>query len=191
MTQLVIGLIVFLGVHSVSIAADDWRNRTVARIGKPAWRGLYSLVALAGLVLIVLGYAAARAAPVVVYVPPLWMRHSAMLLMMFVFPLLLAAYFPGRISGALRHPMLVGVKTWAFAHLLANGMLADVVLFGSLLAWAVADRISVKRRPVRPAPAAPPSRWNDAIVIIGGLAVYAAFFLGAHEWLTGVPLMLP
>jgi uncharacterized membrane protein len=115
----------------------------------------------------------------------------AMLLMMFVFPLVLAAYFPGWIKDSLKHPLLVGVKTWALAHLLANGMLADVVLFGSVLVWAVVDRISLKRRPQRPVPGARASKWNDAIVVLGGLAVYGLFFLGAHEWLTGMPLALP
>lgn len=190
MTLLIVGLVLFLGVHSVSIVADGWRNRTAVKIGAGPWRGLYSVLAAAGLVLIVLGYDAARADPVVVYAPPIWMRHVAMLLMMFVFPLLLAAYFPGWIKGAIAHPMLVGVKTWAFAHLLANGMLADVVLFGSVLVWAVADRISLKRRIQRPVPGAPPGPWNDTIVVVGGLAVYALFFLGAHEWITGMPLVL-
>lgn len=190
MTKLIIGLAVFLGVHSVSIVADDWRSRVVARLGVPVWRATYSIVSIVGLVLIVQGYAAARAVPVILYVPPLWLKYAAMLLMMFVFPLLLAAYLPGRINTALKHPMLVAVKTWAFAHLLANGALADVVLFGAVLAWAVLDRISLRRRTLRPTPLTPPSRWNDAIVVIAGLALYAAFFFGLHAWLTGVPLVL-
>jgi uncharacterized membrane protein len=103
---------------------------------------------------------------------------------------LLAAYLPGRIKTAAKHPMLAGVKLWAFAHLLANGALADVVLFGTFLAWAVADRISLKRRAPRPVPATPPSRWNDAIAVVGGLAVYVGIVLGGHAWLTGMPLVL-
>ena len=191
MVELILGLAVFLGVHSISIFANPWRDRIVAQIGRPAWQGLYSVAALIGLVLIVYGYAAARAEPVFLYVPPLWLRHTAMLLMVVVFPLLLAAYLPGRIRAATKHPMLVGVKTWAFAHLLANGTLADVLLFGAFLAWAVIDRISLRRRPSRATPAASAGRWNDAIAVVGGLAIYLLLVLGGHAWLTGMPLVLP
>jgi uncharacterized membrane protein len=189
-TKLIIGLAIFLGVHSVSIFAVKWRNRMVETLGLPVWRSTYSLLSIVGLVVIVQGYAAARAAPVILYVPPSWLKHAAMLLMMFVFPLLLAAYLPGRINTALKHPMLVAVKTWAVAHLLANGAVADVVLFGAVLVWAVLDRISMRWRAPRPTPLTPPSRFNDAIVVIAGLAIYAAFFFGLHTWLTGIPLTL-
>jgi uncharacterized membrane protein len=104
-----------------------------------------------------------------------------------VFPLFLAAYFRGRIQAATRHPMLAAVKLWAAAHLLANGTLADVLLFGAFLAWAVADRLSMKRRTARPIPGAPPSKANDLIAVVGGLVIYAAFVLGLHAWLIGVP----
>jgi uncharacterized membrane protein len=187
-TQLVIGILLFIGLHSTSIVAEGWRNRVVARIGLGSWQTVYSILSLVGLVLIIRGYAAARADPVILYTPALWMRHSAMLLMMFVFPLLLATYLPGRIKTAFKHPTLVAVKTWAVAHLLANGGLHDVILFGALLAWAVVDRISYKYRAPRSPRAFPPSRWNDAITIVGGLALYAIFLRGGHEWLTGVPL---
>jgi uncharacterized membrane protein len=187
-TQLVIGILVFLGLHSISIAGEGWRNRVVAGIGLVAWQALYSILSLVGLVLIVRGYAAARADPVILYTPALWMRHSGMLLMMFVFPLLLATYLPGRIKTAFKHPTLVAVKTWSVAHLLANGGLHDVILFGAFLAWAVVDRISYRYRAPRPPREFPPSRWNDAITIVGGLALYAIFLRGGHEWLTGMPL---
>jgi uncharacterized membrane protein len=187
-TQLVIGILVFLGLHSISMVVDDWRNRVVARIGLGAWQAVYSILSLVGLVLIIRGYAAARADPVILYTPALWMRHSAMLLMMFVFPLLLATYLPGRIKTAFKHPTLVAVKTWAVAHLLANGGLHDVVLFGALLAWAVLDRISYRHRAPRPPREFPPSPWNDLITIVGGLALYAVFLRGGHEWLTGMPI---
>jgi uncharacterized membrane protein len=189
-TQLVIGILLFLGMHSISILAEDWRDRAVARVGLVAWQALYSILALAGLVLIVRGYAAARADPMILYVPPLWARHSAMLLMMFVFPLLLATYLPGRIKIVFKHPTLVAVKTWAIAHLLANGGLHDVVLFGAFLAWAVVDRISYRFRAPRPGRALASSKWNDAITIVGGLALYALFIRGGHAWLTGMPLPL-
>lgn len=189
MIVLVAGLVLFLGVHSVSIVAEPWRDRMAARLGEGAWKILYSLVAVAGIALIAWGYGMARQDPVVVYVPPLWLRHLAMALLIPVFPLLLAAYLPGRIQRATRHPMLVGTKLWALAHLLANGMLADLVLFGGVLAWAVADRISLKRRTPRPVPSAPPSGLNDVIAVVAGLAIYVAFVLWLHGWLFGVPLV--
>jgi uncharacterized membrane protein len=110
----------------------------------------------------------------------------ALLLLVFVFPLLLAAYLPGRIKAITKHPMLVATKLWAFAHLLANGTLADLLLFGSFLAWAVVDRISMKHREQRPLPGAPPSPWNDAIAVVVGLVLYVAFVLRLHVWLFGV-----
>ena len=106
-----------------------------------------------------------------------------------LFPLFLAAYLPGRIQRLTKHPMLVATKLWAVAHLLANGMLADVVLFGAFLAWAVADRISLKRREPVPVPGAPASRWNDLIAVVAGLGLYLAFVFGAHRWLIGVSPM--
>lgn len=183
---LITGLILFLGVHSVSIVGSTWRSRTIERIGEMPWRGLYSLVSIAGFVLIVWGYGLARQAPVVLYIPATWLQHVALVLLAAVFPLLLAAYFPGRIKAVTKHPMLAGIKIWAFAHLLVNGTLADVVLFGSFLAWAVADRISMNYRESRPIPSAPPSRANDAIVVVGGLVLYLAFVFWLHEWLFGV-----
>lgn len=186
MTTLIIGLIIFLGVHSVSIAAPGWRDTQVARFGEVPWKGIYAVIALIGLVLLITGYGAARQSPVVLYTPPAWLRHVNLLLMLPVFPLLIAAYLPGWISRTTRHPMLLAVKLWAFGHLLANGMLADVLLFGGLLAWAVIDRISLKRRSPRPVPHAPASRANDLIAVVGGLAIYLLFVWRAHLWLIGV-----
>jgi uncharacterized membrane protein len=186
---LILGIVIFFGVHSVSIVSYAWRDRMVARLGAGAWRALYSVASLAGLALIVYGYGLARTAPVILYVPPLWLRDTVVMLMVFVFPMLFAAYFPGLIRAALRHPMLVAVKLWAVLHLLVNGSLADVVLFGSVLAWAVADRLSLKRRPVRPIRTAPPWKWNDAIAIALGFAVYVVLVAGGHAWLTGMPIV--
>jgi len=122
-----------------------------------------------------------------IYTPPAILRHIALALMLPVFPLFLAAYLPGRIKTAAKHPMLLSVKIWATAHLLANGTLVDVLLFGAFLAWAVLDRIAAKRREVpRVVPGAPPSAFNDAIAVIGGLGLYAAFLMGVHLWLIGV-----
>ena len=189
MLVLIVGLVVFLGIHSVSIVAPAWRTATVARLGEKPWKGIYSLVSAVGLVLIVVGFGIARRSPVVLYTPPTMLRHLALLVMLPVFPLFIAAYFPGRIQTAAKHPMLLSVKLWATAHLLANGTLADVVLFGGFLIWAIADRIAVKRRAPENAhavPAAPSRPANDAIALVGGLAVYAILLLGGHRWLVGV-----
>lgn len=186
MSTLIVGLVVFLGAHAFSIVAPAARERIVARIGAGAWRGIYSLVSLLGLVLIVHGYALARAHPIIVYVPPLGLHYVTAVLMLAVFPLLFAAYLPGRIQRATKHPMLLAVKVWALAHLLANGALADLVLFGSFMLWAGLDRMSLKRRAPRPLSAAPPGPANDLIAVLVGLGVYAAFVLGVHRWLFGV-----
>jgi uncharacterized membrane protein len=190
MSVLVVGLILFLGIHSVSIVAPAWRDAQIDRRGERVWKGTYALASLVGLVLLIYGYGVARQAPVVLYTPPTALRHVALLLMLPVFPLLFAAYLPGRIQRTVKHPMLLAVQLWAAAHLLANGTLADVFLFGAFLVWAVADRISVQRRAVpRKVPGAPPSALNDIAALAGGLAVYVAFLFGAHVWLTGVPLL--
>jgi uncharacterized membrane protein len=188
MLLLIVGLILFLGVHSVAIVDAAWRDRMVARIGEWPWKALYGLIALIGLVLIVNGYAEARRAldPIVLYQAPVWLRHVTLLLMVPVFVLLLAAYLPGRIQRVTKHPMLLAVKIWALAHLLANGMLTDLLLFGSFLAWAVADRISLKRREPIPVPGAPAAKYNDAIALGGGLGLYLLFLLWLHRALFGV-----
>ncbi len=186
MTVLIVGLVLFLGMHSASIVAPAWRDARVLRRGEGSWKGLYTVVSLVGFGLLIYGYGVARQSPVVLYTPPMLLRHVALLLLVPVFPLLLAAYLPGRIKTAARHPMLLAVMLWAVAHLLANGTLADVLLFGGFLAWAVADRISVGRRVQRPVPGAKAGPLNDAIVIVGGLALYVAFALVLHRWLFGV-----
>jgi uncharacterized membrane protein len=186
MTLLILGLVLFLGVHSVSVFAPAWRDAQVARRGELAWKGFYTLVSLAGFVLLVYGYGLARQSPVVLYTPPAALRHVALLLMLPVFVLLLAVYLPGRIKSAAKHPMLLATKLWATAHLLANGNLADVLLFGGFLAWAVADRISLKRRVARAVPGASAGPLNDAVAVVGGLAIYALFLFWAHAWLIGV-----
>ncbi len=186
MSTLILGLVLFLGAHSVSIVAPAWRDAMAARFGEWGWKALYAAVAIVGFVLILQGYSAARLNPVVVWVPPAAMRHIAALLMLPVFVLLLSAYLPGRIRTAAKHPMLLATKFWALAHLLANGMLADIVLFGALLAWAVADRISLKRRVARPIPGAPASKLNDVIAVVGGLALYGLVAMVLHVRWFGV-----
>ncbi len=186
MLQLVAGLVIFLGVHSVSIVSRAWRERMVARLGVQGWKALYAIASIIGFVLIVRGYSQARLDPVFVYQTPFWMRHVTALLMLPVFPLLVAAYLPGRIKAAVRHPMLTATKTWALAHLLSNGTVADLLLFGGFLAWAVADRISVGKRPT-PATDHPGPVRNDVIAVVVGLILYVVFVKWAHLHLFGVP----
>lgn len=186
MTLLIIGLVLFLGIHSVAIVAPGWRDEQAVQ-SPSRWKGIYSVVSIVGLALMIYGYGLARQSPIVLWTPPTATRHLALLLMLPVFSLLLAAYLPGRIKSVTKHPMLLAVKFWALSHLLANGMLVDLILFGSFLAWAVLDRIAVKKRAVpRATPGAPPSAANDLIALVGGLALYVVFVLWAHQWLFGV-----
>jgi uncharacterized membrane protein len=189
MLLFLVGLVLFLGIHSVSILAPRWRVATVSRLGEKRWKGIYSVAAAIGLALLVAGYGLARRQPILVYSPPPALRHLALVVMLPVFPLFLAAYLPGRIRTAARHPLLLAVKFWALAHLLANGTLVDLLLFGGFLAWAVADRISIRRRSLAEAhevPAAPAAPYNDLLALLGGLALYAVVVLWAHRRLIGV-----
>jgi uncharacterized membrane protein len=187
-TALVLGLALFLGVHSVRLFADGWRGARVAAMGEGAWKGLYSLVSLAGLALIVWGYGMTRAAPIDLWHPPVWTRHAASLLTLLAFILIAAAYVPrSRIRAMVGHPMVAGVKLWAFAHLLSNGRLADVVLFGAFLAWAVADYASLRRRDR----AAGTKRGagalaNDLTSVVAGTVAWFVFALYLHAPLIGV-----
>lgn len=189
MIVLVTGLVIFLGVHSISIFAPAWRDSMAARLGVEPWKRVYSLASVAGFALLVWGYGLARQEPVVLYQPPAWLRHVTVLLMLPVFPLLLSTYLPGRIRSTVKHPTLTATKAWAVAHLLANGALADVLLFGGFLAWAVLDRVSVGKRAPRAIPGAPASKLNDVIAIVGGLVIYAVFVGWAHVWLFRVAPM--
>lgn len=185
MTRLILGLVLFFGVHLVSVVAFGWRNRMAERLGR-RWQALYAIVSLVGFYLIVVGYGAARHVTEVLYVPPIWLNYVSALLMLPAFTLALAAYLPGRIQTLSRHPLLVATKLWALAHLLSNGTLADVLLFGSFLLWAGAVRVSLKYRPPRPIRMLPTSKTNDAVAIVGGLALYALFVLWLHAKLFGV-----
>ncbi len=187
MTYLIVGLALFFAVHSVSIVDEGWRDRTAQKIGELQWKGVYAVFAIAGFALICWGYGLARQEPVVLYSPPAWSRHVTMLLMVFVFPLFLAANLPGRLKAAAQHPQVVATMIWASAHLLVNGTLADVLLFGAFLVWAVFDRISMKGRTARPIPSAPASKMNDVAAVLGGLLVFGGFLIWGHEALIGVP----
>jgi uncharacterized membrane protein len=186
MLILVIGVALFFGAHSVSIIAPFWRDRMLLLVGALQWKGLYALIAIAGLVALAWGYSLARQAPTLLYTPPHWLRYATFVLMLPVFPLLLAAYLPGLIATATRHPMLIATQFWAAAHLLSNGTLPAVLLFGSFLVWATADWISMQRRVSQHAPSLPASRFNDAIAIGGGLAAYGVIVWRLHLWLIGV-----
>ena len=187
MDILIAGLVVFFAVHSLAIVADGWRQRMIARLGEWPWKGLYSVIAAIGLVLIIWGYGLARQEPVVLYTSPVWMRYVAVVLLIPVFPLLLATYLPTlRIQSATKHPMLAAIKLWALVHLLANGTLAEVRPFGAFLVWAVADRISLKRRAEPWVPRLPRTAANDIIAVVGGLGIDVAFALWLHARLIGV-----
>jgi uncharacterized membrane protein len=186
MRLLLLGLVVFFATHAVSIVAPYWRDRVVFHWGELRWRVCYSLLSLAGLCLIIAGMALARQSPVILYVPSHWMRSLALWLMVPVFPLLLATWLPGRISATLKHPTLVAVKLWALAHLLANGMEADVWLFGGFLLWAALVRVSVRHRPMRTVATFAARPVNDWLVLLLGLGCYALFLSCLHRLLIGV-----
>jgi uncharacterized membrane protein len=184
----ILGLVIFLGAHAF-VSMRDRRTAVVARIGKWPYLGLFSLVAILGLVLIGYGFAAYRAAgPIMLWYPPAWTRHIVVALMWPASICVAAAYIPGNIKRVLKHPMLVGVKTWAFAHLCANGDLGGIILFGSVLAWAVYDRITLKHRKDAGAPAIPlGGAKNDIIAILVGTIIYLALGFVFHPVVIGVP----
>ena len=185
---LILGLVLFLGIHSVRIVAGDWRDAQVARLGLLQWKGVYALVSALGLGLIIWGYGLARAEPVVLWLPPVWTRHVAALLTVPAFILLVAAYLPGsQIKARIGHPMVAGVKIWALAHLLANGSLADAILFGAFLVWAVASFASSRRRDRIAGRSYAAQGWSQDAAVAGiGLAAWAGFAFWGHTWLIGV-----
>jgi uncharacterized membrane protein len=188
MVALLLGLVLFLGIHSTRIVADPTRTRMVGRLGENGWKGLYSVVSLVGFVLLVWGYGQARQSPVVLWTPPRGMNHLAALLMVFSFVLLAAAYGPAnKIRAKLHHPMVLAVKIWAVAHLLANGTLADVLLFGAFLVWAIVDFASSRRRDRATGKVYPAGSTNATIAsVFIGLAAYGVFLVWGHRWLIGV-----
>ncbi|MGQ0658697.1 MAG: NnrU family protein [Chromatiales bacterium] len=188
MSALILGLLIFLGVHSVRMVAEGWRVRQIARLGEKRWKGLYSLASAVGLVLIVWGYGVTRAEPVVIWNPPAWTLPVAAVLNLPAFVLIAAAYVPGNsMKPALGHPMVLGVKVWAFAHLISNGGLGDVVLFGAVLVWAVFDYMVARRRDRAAGVRYPAGTLKgDATATVIGLAVWALFAAFLHQWLIGV-----
>jgi uncharacterized membrane protein len=192
MLPLTIGLALFFLIHLVP-TMPELRRGLIDRFGETGYKVAFSLVSVAALILIVVGYGKLQAAPgknPELWIAPLWLRHVALALMLPAFILLVAAYVPSHIRTAVRHPMLAAVKLWAFAHLLANGDLASLLLFGSFLAYAVYDRISVKRRAaLGPLGERQGGIVNDILIVAAGTGLYLFMLLYGHARLTGVPLL--
>ncbi|MEP6503449.1 MAG: NnrU family protein [Betaproteobacteria bacterium] len=190
MTILLIGLVLFLGLHSVRIVADGWRTRVIAACGLMTWKGLYSIASIVGFVLICVGFGQARLQPVVLWSPPRWTHDVAAPLTLVAFVLLVAAYVPGNaIKAKVRDPMILGVKCWALGHLLANGTLADVLLFGSFLAWSVFDFRAARQRRAAgldATPATPVTGARTAIAVVVGILAWMLFAFHLHHPLIGV-----
>lgn len=188
MPILILGLVIFLGTHSVHMLAPHWCDRMVARIGLMPWKSLYSAVSIIGFVLIVYGFGLARQTPMLLYGPPLWLKHLNALFTLVAFVLIAAAYVPhNHMQAKLGHPMLAGVKLWALGHLLAIGFLHDVVLFGAFLAWAIADFAVSRRRDRKIGTVYPQGTLTgDAIAVAVGVAAWAIFVLLLHARLIGM-----
>ena len=185
---LIAGLLLFLGVHSTRVFANDWRNRTLARMGEKPFKGIYALLSLAGFVLLLWGYGQARQMGVMLWNPPVFTRHLAALLTLVAFVLLAAAYVPNnQIKAKLHHPMVLGTKVWALAHLLANGSLADTVLFGSFLVWSVLLFATSRKRDRREQIVyAAGIAGATAITVLVGVVAWAVFAFWLHRVLIGV-----
>ena len=188
LTYLIVGLLLFLGVHSTRVFANDWRNQTLARIGEKPFKGVYAMLSIVGFVLLVWGYGQARQQGVMLWNPPVAMRHLAALLTLVAFILLAAAYVPGnQIKAKLHHPMVLGTKVWALAHLLANGSLADTVLFGGFLVWSVLLFSASRKRDRRSQTVyAPGNAGATAVTVAAGAVAWAVFAFWLHRVLIGV-----
>jgi uncharacterized membrane protein len=188
---MIIGLAAFLGAHTLA-ALRPQRAAVIARVGAGPYRGLFALVSLIGIILIGYGFARYRAAGYIeIWTPPRWTRHATAALVWPSIIFIVAAYVPGEIKRVLKHPMLVGVKLWAVAHLLSNGDLGSIILFGSVLAWAVYDRIALKQRGDATGPvaiAASGGYRNDFIVVVVGTLLFFALGFWFHPWVIGVPV---
>ncbi|MEL0168857.1 MAG: NnrU family protein [Pseudomonadaceae bacterium] len=191
MLLLILGLILFLGMHSARLFAADKRASFIAAKGPLAWKGMYALVSIIGFVLIIYGYGQARMSPTWLWISPVWTRHLAALLTIPAFILIVATYIPGScIKARVGHPMLLGVKFWALAHLIANGSLADLLLFGGFLAWATAlFVVSRKRDRAAGVSYGKGKPVMDAVVVVVGLVAWAAFAFYLHGAWIGVKPM--
>jgi uncharacterized membrane protein len=188
MVYLIAGLLIFLGVHSVRILADGWRARTLQRVGERVFKGAYTLLSLIGLGLIIYGFGVARETPIMLWIPPVGMRHAAALFTLLAFVLLAAAYVPrNAIKARLHHPMVLGVKSWALGHLLTTGSVAHLLLFGSFLAWGVLDFMAAGRRDRAAGTQYPPGTLaGTAITVVVGVAAWVAFAFKLHGLLIGI-----
>lgn len=188
MAILILGLVIFLGVHSTRIFADDWRTAMMTRIGEKAWKGSYALLSMLGFVLIVWGFSLARQQPLQLWMPPRGMRHLAALLTLIAFVLLAATYVPrNAIKARLHHPMVLSVKVWALAHLLANGNLAHVVLFGAFLVWAALSFRAARARDRAAGTVYPAGTTAGTLAtVVVGVAAWAVFAFWAHGLLIGI-----
>jgi len=191
MAIFILGLVLFLGIHSARIFADGWRGAAVARLGLQRWKGIYAVISVAGFVLLLWGYGLARPETSSLWSPPAWTAHLAALLTAVAFVLLAATYVPrNQIQATLHHPMVLGVQVWAVAHLLANGTALDLLLFGALLAWAFLSYLAARRRDRREARIHPPGTLARTLVAVAvGLGLWAAFAFWLHErWIGVAPL---
>ena len=188
MTVLIAGLLIFLGVHSVRIFGEDWRTRQFARLGEARWKGWYSLASVLGLGLIVWGVGLSRSHPLMVWAPPAGMRHLTSLLTLPAFVLLVAAYVPAnRIKRFVGQPMVAGVALWAIAHLLVNGRLSDLLLFGGFLVWSVLSFVAAQRRDrAAGVQRVAAGLVRDAVTLIIGTVAWGLFAVYGHLWLTGL-----
>ena len=188
MTYLVAGLVLFLGIHSVRIFADAWRTECIQKMGAGTWKGLYSVTSIIGFILIVYGYGLSRQAPLDLWIPPLWTRHVTALLTLPIFVMLAAAYVPGsHIKASLKHPMTLSIKLWALAHLLSNGRLVDVLLFGGFALWAALAFRAARQRDREQSISYQAVAWSrDAVVVAVGMVVWLAFAFYLHGALIGV-----
>lgn len=198
MTWLILGLILFLGAHSVRVVADNWRAEKIAAWGDKAFKGVYTLVSILGFYLLVVGYGEARLQPLALWNPPIFTRHITTLLMLLSSILLIATYIPrNHFKMRLRHPMVLSVKVWALSHLLANGNLADLVLFGSFLIWAVLnfrsararDRAQVENSVAIEDSLPKPNLYATLIALFGGMALWAVITFVLHAKVVGVAPM--
>ncbi len=194
MTQLILGLILFLGAHSVRIWADGWRNQTIEAYGEKTFKGVHALVSLLGFYLLIVGYGEARLETVALWNPPVFTKHISILLMLFSSILLMAAYVPrNHLKMRLGHPMVLSVKVWALSHLLANGNLADLLLFGSFLMWAVLNFRSARARDrvmlAENQSTDQPKMLATLITLVGGMAIWALITFVLHAKVVGVAPM--
>jgi uncharacterized membrane protein len=188
MQVLIIGLYIFLFVHVLPLLAPRWRERQIARWGERRWKGLFALVALIGFVLLCWGFGLARQQPLMLYAPPAALDHANALFTLLAFVLVAAAYVPrNHLKAKLGHPMLLGVVVWASGHLMATGMLHDVVLFGAFLSWALLMAVALRQRDRVTGVRYPAGTWaGDALALAIGGGAWLVFALWLHRWLIGV-----